>query len=142
MDNSLEMVKKMSEKIKAFNADNLKALLFDLEHNNFTDRKFDLIFTQMVLHHVSDVNKIIYKFYKLLNPGGYLAIADLYPEDGSFHSAGFNGYRGFNPDELSRKLINSHFETTSYQKCYVVKKKISDTLIKNFKIFLLIAQRN
>ena len=55
----------------------------------------------MVLHHVNDIEKIIGKFYRLLNPGGYLAIADLYEEDGSFHGDGFTGHKGFNMDSLS-----------------------------------------
>jgi tRNA (cmo5U34)-methyltransferase len=142
IDNSTEMVKKINEKIKAANVNNLKALLFDLECKTFTDGKFDLIFTQMALHHVTNVSKVINQFYKLLNPGGYLAIADLYPEDGSFHSAGFKGHLGFNPDELSRNLINNHFDKISHQRCYVIKKQISDTSIKNFDVFLLVAQRS
>jgi tRNA (cmo5U34)-methyltransferase len=141
IDNSTEMVRKINEKINAFNTNNLKALLFDLEYNALTNRKFDLIFTQMALHHVNDVNKIINQFHILLNNGGYLAIADLYPEDGSFHGAGFNGYRGFNPDDLSHELINNHFGNVSHQKCYTIDKKISESLSKEFDIFLLIAQR-
>ena len=82
MDNSSEMVKVMNEKIKTTKVKNLKALNFDLEYTDYKGRKFDLIFTQMVLHHVTDTENIIKTFYGLLNPEGYLAIADLYPEDG------------------------------------------------------------
>ena len=82
MDSSSEMVRVMNEKIKTTKVKNLKTLNFDLEHADYKRGKFDLIFTQMVLHHVIDIEKIIKKFYTLLNPGGYLAIADLYPEDG------------------------------------------------------------
>jgi hypothetical protein len=32
------------------------------------------------------------------------AIADLYPEDDSFHGEGFAGYKGFDPEELSGLL--------------------------------------
>ncbi len=34
--------------------------------------------------------RILEKFHDLLNPSGYLAIADLYPEDGSFHGLSFD----------------------------------------------------
>ena len=54
-------------------------------HNDYKAGKFDLIFTQMVLHHVSDIETIINRLSQLLNPGGYLAVADLYEEDGSFY---------------------------------------------------------
>ena len=58
----------------------------------------------MVLHHVGDIDTIIKKFHDLLNPGGYLAIADLYSEDGSFHGEGFHGHRGFDPVSLAALL--------------------------------------
>ena len=63
----------------------------------YGEGSFDLIYTLMVLHHVGDVETIIRKFRGLLNPGGYLAIADLYSEDGSFHGEGFSGHMGFDP---------------------------------------------
>ena len=95
MDNSSEMVRVMNEKIKSYKVKNLKTLNFNLETEEYKGRKFDLIFTQMVLHHVIDIERIIDRFFQLLNPNGYLAIADLYEEDGSFHGDGFTGHRGF-----------------------------------------------
>jgi SAM-dependent methyltransferase len=142
MDSSSEMVKIIDEKIKTTNVNNLKTLYFDLEREDYKGSRFDLIFTQMVLHHVTDLENIISKFYNLLNPGGYLAIADLYPEDGSFHGEGFTGYKGFDPAELSKLLLKPGFKNINYQKCYVINRKISDTGIKHFDVFLLIANRD
>ncbi len=104
MDNSSEMIRIMSEKIADKKVKNLKSLFFDLEHTEYLDGKFDLIFTQMVLHHVNDVESIMARFGRLLNMGGYLAIADLVKEDGSFHGEGFVGHRGFSIDKLSATL--------------------------------------
>ena len=95
MDNSPEMVRIMNEKVNSSGSANLKAVCFDLEKHEWEDEKFDLIFTMMVLHHVTDVGSVTEKFFRILNPGGYIAIADLYPEDGSFHGNGFTGHRGF-----------------------------------------------
>jgi 2-polyprenyl-3-methyl-5-hydroxy-6-metoxy-1,4-benzoquinol methylase len=139
MDNSAEMVKKMNEKILLAKAANLKALFFDLEHNNYTAGKFDLIFTQMVLHHVMDTENITARFYNLLNPGGYLAIADLYPEDGSFHGNDFIGHKGFDTEELSALISRHGFTNISHSRCFVINKKISDTETRQFDVFLLTA---
>ena len=106
MDSSSEMVRAMNDKIKTTKVKNLKTLNFDLEHEDYKAGKFDLIFTQMVLHHVADIENIIKKFYNLLNPGGYLAIADLYTEDGSFHGEGFTGHKGFDIEILSNMIKN------------------------------------
>jgi len=141
MDNSSEMIKVMDEKIKTTKVINLKTLNFDLEHNDYTAEKFDLIFTQMVLHHVANIEAIIKRFGTLLNKGGYLAIADLYPEDGSFHGAGFNGHLGFNPDILAKIIRKHNFQTVSQSTCFTIKKKISDNETKYFDLFLLISEK-
>ena len=141
MDSSTEMVKVMNEKIKKTGVGNLKALNFDLEETDYAESDFDLIFTQMALHHVRDIGNILRKFHDLLHPGGYLAIADLYPEDGSFHGEGFTGHKGFDIELLSRQVKDQGFTEISHRKCFVMTRKISDTETKNFDIFLLIARR-
>ncbi|MFZ0282849.1 MAG: class I SAM-dependent methyltransferase [Bacteroidales bacterium] len=142
MDSSAEMVRVINEKIKTTKVKNLKALNFDLELTEYSERKFDLIFTQMVLHHVTNIENITEKFYDLLNPGGLIAIADLYPEDGSFHDEGFTGYTGFDPEILSKQLRRQGFSNTSYRKCFTVNKKISESKTMQFDVFLLTANRD
>jgi len=139
MDNSTEMVKVMNEKIRASNALNLKALNFNLELSDYADEKLDLVITQMVLHHVTDIGLIISRFRKLLNPGGYLAIADLYTEDGFFHGPDFTGHKGFDIAELSGILGRHGFINITSVKCYVIDKKISDDVTKQFDVFLMTA---
>jgi tRNA (cmo5U34)-methyltransferase len=141
MDNSLEMIKVMNNKIKASGAENLKTLNFNLEESDLKDKKFDFIFNQMVLHHISDIENIFRKFYNLLNPGGFLAIADLYTEDGSFHGEGFSGHNGFDIEKLSASIGKQGFTDISHRKCYTINKKISETITKPFDVFLIIAKR-
>ena len=141
MDNSPEMVKIMNEKITGSGTTNLKAVFFDLEKTEWKQCTFDLIFNQMVLHHVIDIDNITGSFFRLLNPGSYLAIADLYPEDGSFHGNGFKGHKGFDPDELSAILAEKGFTNISYRKCFEIFKNTAEHGIKQFDIFLLIAGR-
>ncbi len=140
MDTSSEMLKIINNKIKEYRTDNLKTLYFDLENAEYNEATFDLIFSQMVLHHINDTEDIISKFYNMLNPGGFLAIADLYPEDGSFHGKEFSGNKGFDPEVLSELLIKSGFTNISHRKCFVIEKKTSDSGNKHFDVFLLIAQ--
>lgn len=141
MDSSSEMVRVMNEKIKATKVKNLKTLNFDLEHSDYSEGRFDLIFTQMVLHHVSDIDSIIRKFFYLINPGGYLAIADLYPEDGSFHGQNFTGHKGFDTEVLSNQIKRQGFTNINHRKVFVINKKISESETKQFDVFLLIANR-
>lgn len=140
MDNSAEMVRMMNEKLVISKISNLKALLFDLEHSDYAAGKFDCIFTQMVLHHVSDVSLLLGKFTQLLNPGGYLAIADLYAEDGSFHGPGFEGHNGFDVVELQKEVEKTGLKHITTEQCFTVKKSI-DGEIREFPVFLMVAQK-
>jgi ubiquinone/menaquinone biosynthesis C-methylase UbiE len=141
MDSSVEMVKVMKQKIKSSGVNHLKPLLFDLETNDYKDQTFDLIITQMVMHHVGDINRIIGKFYTLLNDGGHLAIADLYTEDGSFHGEGFEGHLGFDPDRLGDQLKQAGFKNITHERCFVMKKQTDKFGLKEFPIFLLTAKK-
>jgi tRNA (cmo5U34)-methyltransferase len=139
MDNSEEMVRIMNGKISESKALNLNALYFDLEKESWSGPKFDLVVAQMVLHHVNNIENILGKFYNLLNSGAYIAIADLYPEDGSFHGDGFTGHKGFDPAIMSDKLSRIGFSDIKFRKCFVINKLISESLTKQFDLFLLTA---
>jgi ubiquinone/menaquinone biosynthesis C-methylase UbiE len=138
MDNSNEMVKVMEEKILYLNTKNLFPVKFDLEHE-LTKQKFDLIYSQMVLHHITDVQSIFGIFFNMILPGGYLAIADLYSEDGSFHGAGFDGHLGFDPEQLKVLLREVGFKDIAYEPCYTFVRQIADGTTLSFPIFLITA---
>jgi tRNA (cmo5U34)-methyltransferase len=137
MDNSREMIEVCKEKVQYFKTDHIHPLWFDLEHNDF-EGKFDVIFTQMVLHHVNDVDIILHKFYSILTPGGYLAIADLFTEDGSFHGLDvLDIHRGFDPKELGENLKTKGFKNFEYRSCFEIKRDID----KIFPVFLLVTKK-
>jgi len=141
MDTSAEMVKMMKRKVSETGSLNLTPQLFDLEKDDWKGEKFNLLITQMVLHHILDLDNIIQKFYEIILPGGYLAIADLYPEDGSFHGEGFEGHKGFDTNILADKLREFGFGNISARKCFEITKKISETESRQFDVFLLIGFR-
>lgn len=141
MDNSPEMVKVMEEKIKSSGISHLKPLFFNLEENDYNEQTFDLIVTQMVMHHVKDTHKILNKFYALLKEKGYLVIVDIYSEDGSFHGDGFDGHLGFDPAHLADLLNEAGFKNISHEPCFVMKKQTDKYGIREFPIFILTATK-
>jgi tRNA (cmo5U34)-methyltransferase len=140
IDSSQEMIRVCNEKIAINKSMHFKAIKIDLETEDFED-KFDIIYSQMVFHHISDVGKMIEKFYHLLEEKGLLAIADLYAEDGTFHSEGFTGHNGFDPEKLSKVMLNSGFEDVSYKTCFVQKKLQADGILKEYPVFLMVARK-
>jgi tRNA (cmo5U34)-methyltransferase len=138
MDNSTEMINVAKGKISGQEMHQMKPVLLNLELEDYPEQ-FDIIYSQMVLHHVNDVSAILKKFYRMLNPGGYLAIADLYREDGSFHGEGFTGHKGFDPDLLGKELRDYGFNNVSHQPCFTVKKITEQGAAKDFPVFLIVA---
>ncbi len=141
MDSSPEMVRITREKIKSSGAENMRTLLFDLEKDDWKEENFGLVIVQMTLHHINNTGEIIKKFHDMISPGGFLAIADLYPEDGSFHNHAPDVHNGFDPDKLSDLLARTGFSGIRYSKCFVIKKPLQDKTTKEFDMFLMSAHR-
>ncbi len=142
IDSSEEMIRMTNDKIAASGVKNMKTLLFDLEKEELNNEKFDIIYTQMALHHVTNIEILFDRFHQLLNPQGILFIADLYAEDGSFHGADFNGHKGFDIAELSAILEKHHFSNISHYNCFTIKRKNENETIKEYPVFLLTSKRN
>jgi tRNA (cmo5U34)-methyltransferase len=134
MDNSQEMIKVCKEKVEYYHTGHIKPIWFDLEHNDYKE-KFDIIYSQMVLHHVNDIELILDKFHSMLNSGGILAIADLFTEDGSFHGPDVKVHLGFDPDRLIENLKIKGFNHGEYKTCFIIKRP--DDL--EYPVFLLTA---
>jgi ubiquinone/menaquinone biosynthesis C-methylase UbiE len=141
MDSSSEMVKVTEEKLKEANIQNLFPLLFDLEKEDYSAKTFDLVFTQMSMHHVIDIEKMISTFYQLINSGGSIAIADLYKEDGSFHEGEFNGHFGFEPEELSKIMEKVGFKEINFKKCFEIIKPEGPNAGKPFPVYLMVGKK-
>ena len=88
-------------------------------------------------YHISDIESIFKKFYSLLNAGGYLAIADLFPEDGSFHGLNVQVHLGFEPEKLKETLSSIGFKNIEYTTCFEMKRESG----KKFPVFLLVAKK-
>jgi 2-polyprenyl-3-methyl-5-hydroxy-6-metoxy-1,4-benzoquinol methylase len=135
MDNSKEMIRVCEEKCFYYKTPQIKPLWFDLEHHDYPG-DFDMIYNQMVLHHVHEVDLLLSKFSDMLNPGGILAIADLYSEDGSFHDSN-NVHKGFDPHKLLDVLEVKGFSRGRYTHCYNVRRPNG----QEYPVFLLWAEK-
>jgi len=140
-DSSPEMIKVLTEKINERQVKNMHPVLIE-PHEEIPGSGYNMVFTQMVLHHVTDTDRILDDFYRVLKTGGQLAIADLYTEDGTFHSEPFAGHNGFDPAILAKSLAARGFNDLHYQTCYKVNKILQNGLQKQFPIFLLTGKKS
>jgi len=81
------------------------------------------------------------KFYDVLEPNGYLLVADLDKEDGSFHTDGSTDvHLGFDQSELQKWVEDAGFGNVKFSIAYEIRKEINGRE-KVFPVFLMVAQK-
>ena len=139
-DSSPGMLTVLEEKIGAAGLTHLHPLALDLTIDPLPSERYDLIFSLMTMHHVPDTERLLRDFYALLQPGGWLGIADLDREDGSFHGAGFTGHCGFDRETLRTQLLAVGFSSVDFSTCYLMRKATSQGQ-REYPLFLAVATR-
>ena len=132
IDNSPGMIHVLEEKIKENGLHNFKPLCVDPLKEEVELKNFDVAYILMTLHHIHDLNKIMQMFNSSLKDGGYLCIADLLTEDGTFHSehSDFDGHKGFGKKELNLILKSNGFQTEFYKIVFEIEKELNGKLKK------------
>ena len=130
VDTSKGMLSKLQEKntqectIIPYHQDILKEPL---------EQKFDALISSMTLHHVQDLGAFFKTIHNNLKDGGFIAIADLEKEDGTFHSDNTGVHHfGFDKQELCDIVAQSGFNNIIFETINIIQKPHKD-----FNIFLL-----
>jgi len=140
-DTSQGMLDVLGEKIAKAGVTNMQPVRLDLACDPLPIERYDLTYSLMTLHHIHGADAMLVKFYNLLAPKGYLLVADLDKEDGSFHTDGSpDVHLGFDREELRRKVEDIGFGNVMFSTAYEIKKKIGNEE-KSFPVFLMCAQK-
>ena len=135
VDNSPSMLEKFKEKASEFDC---KTEVRELDLTTTTlDEKFDGVISSMTIHHIKEQKALFKKFYDMLEEGGFIAIADLDSEDGTFHSDNTGVFHfGFNRDRLEEIAKDVGFKDIKFELASTIKKPH-----KEFTLFLMTAKR-
>ncbi len=139
MDSSYGMIEVLGEKIENSGIKNVNTEIFDLQRADCRPlEKYDLLVCSMTLHHMENTAKAAGCFYKMIKKGGHIAVADLMPEDGSFHDdkSGTANF-GFSEKQAKNIFIRAGFVSVTYEKIYEIEKNG-----KKYGIFLLIGEKS
>jgi len=128
----------LQDKIDAFGINNMRAAQLDLVSDPLPSDRYSLIYSLMTFHHIDDTDKILRDLFSLLVSPGYLCIADLDSEDGSFHGPGFTGHQGFDRNALESKVLQTGFSSVNFTTVFEITKGEKQT---RFPVFLMIARR-
>lgn len=141
IDTSQGMVEVLNNKIKAAEIGNIDVLCMDITQSA-PDIKADVIVSSMALHHVEDVAYLLKTFTAMLNPDGYLAIADLDTEPGTFHpdKTGIHHF-GFDRTWFTGQLQALGYKNVTTKAAYTVERPDVDGIMRSYPIFLISGQR-
>ena len=137
LDNSDAMVRIYNEKSSKVNIKNIKSSIHNINNEELEKNIYDLVITNMTMHHIKKIDKFIEKLTYSLKNGGYLCIADLVTEDGTFHSD-------------NRGVEHFGFDITKVEEYFLKKglKNIKFGLLeninkpnKNYEVFYIIGQK-
>ena len=141
-DTSQGMLDVLSEKIADSGVTNMHPVRLDLENEPSPAEKYHITYSLMTLHHIHDAKGVLNRFYDLLEPNGYLLVADLDKEDGSFHTDGTTDvHKGFERNELQKWVETAGFRNVRFSTAYEIRKEI-DGREKKFPVFLMTAQKS
>ena len=140
VDTSQGMLAVLAEKAAKLSENNVSTRLLDLALAP-SPEQFDLVICSMALHHIENVDKVLAEFFAALNPDGYLAIADLDEEDGSFHEqdAGEKHF-GFERSRLGEKLADIGLKDIRFQTVHSIEKTVNGEQ-RSFPVFLATARK-
>ena len=110
-------------------------LELDLETAHI-DQTFDGIISSMTLHHIRDIPAIFKKFHSLLKPGGFVALADLDTEDGSFHTED----TGVHHHGFDRDALTGIAEAAGFRNIQITTASVLEKPNGTFPVFLLTAR--
>ncbi len=100
----------------------------------------DGIVSAMALHHVEDTQNCLNSFAAHLKTGGFVALADLDTEDGTFHPEGIEGvfHHGFDRADLQSKFERAGFSNVQFVTAHTVQREPSAPA---YPIFLVTATK-
>jgi ubiquinone/menaquinone biosynthesis C-methylase UbiE len=139
VDSSPGMLVKLQEKMQALGVTNVDMVQRDLTTEAPPPELcVDLIVSAMALHHIADIPALLHTLATQLTPGGYMALADLDAEDGSFHTDLTGVYHhGVDRNWLMSQLIALGFQQVQATTAHVMERPDASGTLKRYPIFLV-----
>jgi ubiquinone/menaquinone biosynthesis C-methylase UbiE len=142
LDTSAGMLEQLTNKLAVAKLANVQTRLWNLEAQPFPETGFDLAASSMTLHHLRDVPLVLGRLGALLKPGGWLAVADLDAEDGSFHGQRDDVFHhGFARPQVAAWLSQAGFSHVSLQDAHSVNKPSATGQMRAYGVFLAVGQK-
>ncbi len=141
-DSSPGMLAQIEGKIAASGLAGVRTLLLDLEREPPPGDQFGLIVSAMTMHHIENVPSIVAALTGMLRPGGWLAVADLDPDDGEFHEDPTGVYhKGFERAGMAGLFVTCGLEDVTCETAHTLEKPAKGKGLREFTVFLVAGRK-
>ncbi|MCC7493207.1 MAG: class I SAM-dependent methyltransferase [Fimbriimonadaceae bacterium] len=143
VDTSADMLEVLRQKVAAADLSGVEAVQADLHEGPWPGGPVDLVVSAMTLHHLRDVPLVLGRLVAALRPGGWIAVADLDREDGSFHGPEASDvyHLGFDRAAVAQWLTAAGCTAVGVADASVIRRPTPSGGTREFGIFLAVAQR-
>lgn len=141
LDSSPEMVATAARAVAGL--EGWSAVAVDLASEPLPGGPYDLVVSQLALHHIADVPGVLARVFAAMEAGGQVAVADLeHDADGAFHASHdhFDGHNGFTREQFERWLRVAGFGEVRFSDAGGLTKRV-DGVEREFGLFLAVARR-
>ncbi|NFR85597.1 MULTISPECIES: class I SAM-dependent methyltransferase [unclassified Clostridium] len=143
LDQSNNMLKELKKEVSKRDITNIYPIKSNVENIVLFDESVDVVFINMALHHVANIEKAISEIYRVLKKGGSVVISDVTEHDGEWAKEEmYDEWLGFSNDQITNWLNKYSFKnveienTDLYCKGYSSKGEYTET-----KIFIASAKK-
>ncbi len=137
LDYSKGMIDVYNEKAKNIGMGNICGYIHNINKEDLPSNKYDIVVTNMTMHHIDDINSFVNKLTHSLKEGGKLFIADLYKEDGTFHSDNTDVVHfGFHEEDILNAYKRAGLNDIIIEKLHSIGKPE-----KSFDVFIAIGTK-
>ncbi len=142
VDSSRGMLDIFKAKIDGLQLGNVKSLLCDLDTGDTLSGSYDLVVSNMTLHHVKEIAPLLRQLHAVLAPGGTLCLADLDAEHGQFHEDNTGVFHfGFEREALQALCIDAGFVAVTAVTATEIEKPAHNGTLRRYPVFLLTARK-
>jgi len=138
VDSSRGMLDVLNKKVEDQKLSNVRTLHLDYEGGDDLRGPYDLIVSNMALHHIPDVAPLLALFFRKLNPLGFLCITDLDSEGGRFHEDDVGVFhQGFDRGKMAQWFRQAGFVDVHHETAAEMAKPDSTGELRRFTMFLM-----
>lgn len=142
VDNSAEMLAVLREKLAAAGIDNVQTLQVDLQTQDLPVNGCGVVLSTMALHHIRDLPPVVGRLAGALQPGGWLAVADLDEGAESFHGPeAAVEHHGLSADTLTRLFTAAGLQQVNVREVHRLQRPDATGTMREYGILLATGQQ-